>query len=64
MKHFQITFQGRKLGAQGIFYSIMESITAETKEEAILKLYQKYDLLMSPHSIIEVRKPVKGEIQL
>lgn len=32
---FEITFTGRKSGAIGIFYSITETYTADSKEEAV-----------------------------
>jgi hypothetical protein len=54
MKTYRIYFYGRKLGAIGIFYNIIEHVTAESEDEAIKKLYEKYDLYMSPLSIKEV----------
>ena len=43
MYKFTIEFHGRTLGAIGIFYTIRDSVEAETKEKAILKLYDKYE---------------------
>ena len=43
MYKFTIEFYGRIKGSIGIFYTIRDSVEAETKEEAILKLYDKYE---------------------
>ena len=43
MYKFTIEFYGRTKGAIGIFYTIRDSVEAETKDEAILKLYDKYE---------------------
>ena len=43
MYKFTIEFYGRTKGSIGIFYTIRDSVEAETKEEAILKLYDKYE---------------------
>jgi hypothetical protein len=43
MKEYTITFNGRKAGAIGIFYWITETVQAESEQEAVLKLYEKYD---------------------
>ena len=43
MYKFTIEFYGRTKGAIGSFYTIRDSVEAETKDEAILKLYDKYE---------------------
>ncbi len=43
MKKYSITFNGREINAIGIFYTILAIIYAETKEEAVEKLYNKYE---------------------
>lgn len=43
MKTYFITFSGRLKNAIGITYEIKVNINAESKEEAILKLYEKYE---------------------
>ena len=43
MYKFTIEFYGRTKNAIGIFYTIWDSVEAETKDEAILKLYDKYE---------------------
>ena len=43
MYKFTIEFYGRTKGAIGSFYTIRDSVEAETKEKAILKLYDKYE---------------------
>ena len=43
MYKFTIEFHGCTKGAIGIFYTIRDSVEAETKEKAILKLYDKYE---------------------
>ena len=40
---FNISFTGRKNGAIGIFYKINETVSARNEQEAILKLYNKYE---------------------
>ena len=36
---YKIVYTGRKTGAQGITYAMSEMVDADSKEEAILKLY-------------------------
>jgi len=43
MYKFTIEFHGRTKNAIGIFYTIRDSVEAETKGEAILKLFDKYE---------------------
>ena len=43
MYKFTIEFYGRIKNTIGIFHIIRDSVEAETKEEAILKLYDKYE---------------------
>ena len=43
MYKFTIKFYGRTKVSIGAFYTIKDSVEAETKEEAILKLYDKYE---------------------
>jgi len=43
MKNYTITFTGRKIGAIGITYEIIEHVIAESQNAAILKLYDDYD---------------------
>jgi len=40
---YQIRFIGRKLGAIGIVYEISEHVEAESQDQAIMKLYDKYE---------------------
>lgn len=51
MTKYTIRFYGRELGAIGMFYWIIDYSTAETLEDAILKLYDKYDSVMQPKVI-------------
>ena len=43
MKTFTIQFSGRKAGAIGIFGNFEETVEANNKDEAILKLYDVYE---------------------
>ena len=43
MYKFTIKFYGRSKGSIGAFYTIQDSVEAETKEKAILNLYDKYE---------------------
>lgn len=43
MNTYLLTFIGRKIDAIGAFYPIVTEIKAESKEDAILKLYTKYE---------------------
>lgn len=43
MLKYSVTFFGRTLGAIGICYMITDTVEAENKEAALLKLYDKYD---------------------
>ena len=43
MYKFTIKFYGCTKGSIGAFCTIHDSVEAETKEEAILKLYDKYE---------------------
>ncbi len=43
MYKLTIEFYGCTKGAIGRFYTIRDSVEAETKEKAILKLYDKYE---------------------
>jgi len=43
MYKFTIEFYGRIKNAIGISYTIRDSVEAETKDEAILNLYNKYE---------------------
>ena len=40
---WRVRFQGRKIGADGIFYEIEEVVSGRDKEEAIINLYLKYE---------------------
>lgn len=40
---FTIHFKGRKIGALGVTYPIMVKLEAETPEQAISNLYDKYE---------------------
>jgi hypothetical protein len=40
---FTVHFVGRKLGAIGVLYPITEAVKAKTPEEAIKKLYDRYE---------------------
>ena len=55
MYKFTIEFYGRTKGAIGIFYTIRDSVEAETKEKAILKLYDKYEHIQQT-KFIEIEK--------
>lgn len=48
MYAYQIKFYGRLLGAIGIFYWITDTVIADTKEDAIMKLYEKYGSVHTP----------------
>lgn len=43
MPTYRITFTGRQLGAIGIFSPFVERVEATTPEEALAKLYDKYE---------------------
>ena len=43
MKTYKATFYGRKVGAIGIRYLIEDTVSADNKEAARLKLYDKYE---------------------
>ena len=43
MKRYSITFNGRKVGAIGIFYTITAIRVATDKDNAILALYDEYE---------------------
>jgi hypothetical protein len=43
MKTYCIKFRGRQVGAIGITTINTELVKADTQEEAILKLYDKYE---------------------
>ena len=43
MKKYGIRFNGRENRAIGEFYTIEETVSANTREEAINKLYDKYE---------------------
>lgn len=40
---YTVFFQGRKSDAIGVTYHMVELVYADTHEEAIKKLYEKYD---------------------
>ena len=40
---YQASFNGRRQGALGIFYHIFDTVEAENKEAAELKLYEKWE---------------------
>lgn len=48
MNHYSITFHGRLKNAIGICYYITDSVYANNEEEAILKLYDKYENIHHP----------------
>ena len=43
MKTFTLKFSARKIGALGIFSNYTRRIKADSKEKAILKLYEEFD---------------------
>lgn len=56
MNTYRIRFDGRKVGAIGIFYPIAATRQGENEEAAILALYDEYEHIMRPECQI-----VKGE---
>jgi len=46
-KLYDCRFEGRKLGAIGIFYNIRETVWAEDEEDAREQLNEKFELLHS-----------------
>jgi len=43
MKTYKATFNGRELGAIGIFYNISTTVEGENERQAELNLYNRYD---------------------
>jgi hypothetical protein len=43
MKNYRASFTGRKVGAIGITYFIIDYVEAENEEQARLKLYDRYE---------------------
>ena len=46
MKTYIAGFEGREKNAIGITYKIVDTVKAENKKDARLKLYDKYDLVL------------------
>ena len=55
MYKFTIKFYGGTKGSIGAFYTIHDYVEAETKEDAILKLYDKYEHIQQV-KFIEIEK--------
>ena len=49
MKTYNFDFIGRKNNAIGLTYRISDSVKAESYDEALLKLYDKYELISVMH---------------
>ena len=47
MKKYQAIFIGRKIHAIGICYLIIDTVYAENRKSARLKLYEKYEHISS-----------------
>ena len=43
INNYKASFIGREINAIGITYHIIETVSAENREKAILALYEKYD---------------------
>jgi hypothetical protein len=56
MTIYKATFMGRQKGAIGIFYKITDTVEADNREDANLKLYDNYEHI-SLLQLVEV-KPV------
>lgn len=48
MTTYRIEFSGRTKGAIGVFSSYTETVEADSKESAILKLYDAYEHVHGP----------------
>lgn len=55
MNKYTIQFRGRTRNAIGIFYTIVDSVIAENKEQAELKLYDKYEHIIQV-KILKIEK--------
>lgn len=48
MNEYRISFYGRLKGAIGISYHIIENVEADSEQNAILALYDKYENVNTP----------------
>ena len=53
MTTYIVSFEGRRIGAIGIFYKILVPIVAESEEQMVDQIEQKYERI-SPIRVVEV----------
>lgn len=60
---FTLAFEGRQVGAIGIFYRCVVDVEAKTYDEAVARLSETHERTNGPPRIIRCNPPMSPEVR-